>query len=171
MSEEEEHSESGLFRKLFELLEHLIEWFEGERPHLHIVLGEQSMTTTSTRQTSNIPLYAALGISAVSLTDTGGPCPVGLSLSGSNPNNLTIESAEWTADGTILTVTQTAPALTATVEVTPGVDGDGTISAVVTMSDGSTLTSATLTVPVVAGGPPPTPLTVSVVLGSQTPSA
>lgn len=106
---------------------------------------------------------------AGTLTDTGGPCPVGLALSGSNPNNLTIVSAEWTADGTILTVTQTPPALTAVVDVTPGVDGDGTISAVATMSDGSIL-SGSLTVPVMAGGPPPTPLTLTVVLGSQTPT-
>lgn len=88
--------------------------------------------------------------------------PIGLSLQGDNPNSLTIVSAEWQISaGELTPATDT---LTASVVGEPGMDGDLTVTAVATLSDGSTLTGQGV-VTVTASS---SPLTLVLVLGTPT---
>jgi hypothetical protein len=93
--------------------------------------------------------------------------PLGLALDGSNPNDLTITSAVWSVDATV-TIDQTAPALTATAVTTPGTDGTANVTAVLTLSDGSTLTTPAFVIDVVAS---PVPLSATIVAGTPVPNA
>ena len=86
--------------------------------------------------------------------------PLGVALTGSNPNNLTIVSVVWSGN-TVITLDQTPPALTATAVATPGSDGTATVTAVLTMSDGSTITTPPFDIDVTA-----TPLGAVIVPGT-----
>lgn len=93
--------------------------------------------------------------------------PLGLALVGSNPNNLTIVSAVWSVDATV-SINQTPPALTATAVAAPGTDGVATVTAVVTLSDGSTLDFQPFQIEV---GATPVPLSGVIVPGTPTVNA
>lgn len=90
--------------------------------------------------------------------------PLGLALVGSNPNNLTIVSAVWAVDATV-SINQTAPALTATAVAAAGTDGLANVSAVLTLSDQSTLTTPDFEIQVGA-----TPVQLSAVIVPGTPT-
>jgi hypothetical protein len=92
--------------------------------------------------------------------------PLGLALTGSNPDDLTIASAVWSVDQ-VVTLEDTPPALTATAVTTPGVDGTATGTVTATLSDGSTLT-ASFEIDVTAA---PVPLALEVVPGTPVPNA
>lgn len=92
--------------------------------------------------------------------------PLGIALEGDNPNGLTIVSVAW-AGNTVVSLEQTAPALTATAVATPGNEGTASVSAVVTLSDGSTLTTPAFEIAVTAA---PVPLSAVIVPGTPGPA-
>jgi hypothetical protein len=149
----EERRERRIIRELFRLLEELLGWFEGE-PHLRArILALDHEGNPMTVAPAPFPI-----------TDTQS-LPMGLALQGSNPNNLTIVSAVWSVDATV-TITQTPPALTATAVATVGTDGTANVTAVLTLSDGSTLTTPAFQIAVSAV---PVPLSAVIVPGTPTP--
>jgi hypothetical protein len=111
------------------------------------------------------PLSTTEDAMTISLPDNES-VPLGLALTGSNPDDLTITSAVWSVDQDV-TIDQTAPALTATAVTTPGTDGTATGTVTATLSDGSTL-DASFSIDVT---PAPTPLALEVVFGTPVPNA
>jgi hypothetical protein len=87
--------------------------------------------------------------------------PAGIALS-NNPNALTVESVVWSVVGTDATSTPSADTLTDSVAGVSGADGDTTLNAAVTLSDGSVVNATT----VVTTTAPVAPVTAAIVFGT-----
>jgi hypothetical protein len=152
----EERRERRILHEIIRLFEELLRWFDNE-PRLTariVPLDEEGNPMT----TAPVP-FALFDNQSV---------PLGIALSGGTPDtNPTIESVVWSVDQ-VIAIDQTPPALTATAVATVGTEGTATVTAVLTMSDGSTLTTAPFVIAVTAASSGQ-PLTATIVAGTPTP--